>query len=38
MAPAHPGASPSAAEPDTAWQTILALAQFAFTGSMTAVE
>jgi diacylglycerol kinase family enzyme len=32
IAPHHPGASPSALEPDTAWQTIRALGQFALGG------
>jgi diacylglycerol kinase family enzyme len=30
IAPSHPGASPSALEPDSEWQTIEALARFAF--------
>ena len=32
IAPQHPGASPSALEPDTAWQTLQALAGFALHG------
>jgi diacylglycerol kinase family enzyme len=32
IAPQHPGASPSVLEPDTAWQTIEALASFALHG------
>jgi hypothetical protein len=32
IAPQHPGASPSVLEPDTAWQTIEALASFALRG------
>jgi hypothetical protein len=32
IAPQHPGASPSVLEPDTAWQTIEALASFAVHG------
>jgi diacylglycerol kinase family enzyme len=35
IAPAHPGASPSALEPDTAWQTIAALVKLAFGPHMT---
>ena len=33
IAPHHPGVSPSALEPDTAWQTIVALATFALHGA-----
>ena len=33
VAPGHPGASPSALEPDTAWQTIEALATLALHGA-----
>jgi diacylglycerol kinase family enzyme len=33
IAPQHPGASPSALEPDTAWGTIKALAVFALRGA-----
>ena len=32
IAPQHPGASPSALEPDTAWQTVGTLATFALRG------
>ena len=32
IAPHHPGASPSALQPDTAWQTITTLATFALRG------
>ncbi len=32
IAPQHPGASPSALEPETAWQTIETVAGFAFRG------
>jgi hypothetical protein len=34
IAPQHPGASPSVLEPDTAWQTIEALAGFALHGAL----
>jgi diacylglycerol kinase family enzyme len=34
IAPQHPGASPSAIEPETTWQTVVALARMAFTGRM----
>ena len=33
IAPHHPGVSPSALEPDTAWETIEALATFALHGA-----
>ncbi|HEY2437320.1 MAG TPA: diacylglycerol kinase family protein [Solirubrobacteraceae bacterium] len=33
IAPQHPGASPSVLEPDTAWETVKALATFAWRGS-----
>ena len=32
IAPSHPGASPSAFEPDSAWESIAALARLAFIG------
>ncbi|HUO69751.1 MAG TPA: diacylglycerol kinase family protein, partial [Solirubrobacteraceae bacterium] len=32
IAPQHPGASPSALEPDTAWETVRALGRFAISG------
>jgi diacylglycerol kinase family enzyme len=35
IAPQHPAASPSALEPETAWQTIKALATFALRGGPT---
>lgn len=35
VAPSHPGASPSALEPDKAWQVIEALARFALHGGPT---
>jgi diacylglycerol kinase family enzyme len=35
IAPQHPGASPSALEPETAWQTVEAVAGFALRGGPT---
>ena len=35
IAPHHPGASPSALEPDRPWQTIGALAKFVLHGGPT---
>jgi hypothetical protein len=32
VAPNHPGASPSAFEPDSAWESIATLARMAFVG------
>ena len=34
IAPQHPGASPSAVEPETTWQTVVALGRLALTGHM----
>jgi diacylglycerol kinase family enzyme len=34
IAPQHPGASPSAIEPETTWQTVVALGRLALTGHL----
>jgi hypothetical protein len=38
IAPGHPGASPSAFEPDSAWESIAALARMAFAGETSQIE
>ena len=38
VAPSHPGASPSALEPDTPWQVVQALVRFALHGASTDPE
>ena len=38
VAPSHPGASPSALEPDTPWQVVRALVRFVLHGAATGGE